>query len=242
MSKPKVVLTRTESDPHELHIKYPHIEWIEFPLIRFDYLELSQKILDEINFNFDYLVFTSQNGAKSFFEQAGDFPDKLIACVGPKTASVVESYGYKVDFIPSVYTSLTLAKELPIRASESLCYIGGNLSSSATVNLLKQRSKVFLQIESYQTLAETHDQEKWNSLFAHEADVISFCSPSAVKSFKSQIAEHSLILPKKTKFAAIGTTTSAAIKDDLSMTSVIGKKHTFASMIEKIVETIADDS
>ena len=241
MKKPKVILTRTENNPHKLSEKYPQIEWIEFPLIKFEYQELSQEVINEIQDNCDWLVFTSQNGVKSFFEQIENIPDKLIACVGPKTAGLVENFGYGVNFIPSIFTSITLAKEMPITHSESICYVGGNLSSQETLDVLEQRSKHFMQIVVYHTTSQMHELFQWQDLLGIEPDFISFASPSAVASFSSQLKKFEIPFPERIQYAAIGTTTSAAIKDDLGMTPIIGEKHTFASMIEKIVETIAHD-
>jgi len=242
MKKANVVLTRTENDPHGLGAKYSQIEWLEFPLIQFDYQEIDQTLIQQINEKYDWLIFTSQNGVKAFFEQASDIPNKLIACVGPKTASLVEDFGYDVDFIPSHFTSITLAKEIPVSSSESVCYIGGNLSSKSTIDLLKERSRQFIQVESYHTKAKSHDVQQWQKLLDSKPDIITFASPSAVNSFTSQLQAFEIPYPKQIKYAAIGSTTARAIKDDLGMTAIIGEKHTFASMIEKIVETTANDS
>ncbi|GLR18319.1 uroporphyrinogen-III synthase [Portibacter lacus] len=241
MAPLSVVLTRTESDAHHLSEQYPQFNWIEFPLIKFEYQALSEDLFDEINDNYDWLVFTSQNGVKAFFEQNQNLENKYIACVGPKTAGLVQDYGHEVNFVPSVYTSLTLANELPLSENESVVYIGGNLSNYETLGILKEKSKHFMQVESYHTVSHHYNEAEWKKFLSQNLSLISFASPSAVTSFVSQLEKYHLDIPQDIKYAAIGTTTQAAIKDDLDMTAIIGEKHTFASMIEKIVMTLSND-
>lgn len=239
MTTSSVVLTRTESDAHHLSDKYPAVKWIEFPLIKFEYQNLSAELFDEINENYDWLVFTSQNGVKAFFEQNNKLDTKYIACVGPKTAGLVQDYGHEVNFVPSVYNSITLAKELPLTQHESIVYIGGNLSNYETLAILKEKAKHFMQVESYHTVSQQHDLEAWKSLLAQEPDIISFASPSAVTSFVTQLKKFNIVVPEGITFAAIGTTTQAAIKDDMGSDAMVGDHYTFTSMIEKIVESLS---
>jgi uroporphyrinogen-III synthase len=238
LNRPVVVLTRTESGPQDLHLKYPSVNWLNFPLINFDYQALNSGLIEKIQLDYDWLLFTSQNGVKSFFQQEVDLKGKKIACVGPKTASLVESMGHQVAFMPSHFTSIYLAKELPSKNHESICYVGGNLSSEATINVLKDRTRKFLQIETYRTVHKRHSEETWKTLLTSELDVISFCSPSAVQSYIDQTREYNLCANKKVQFAAIGTTTASAIEDLLKQRAIIPSKHTFATMIDEIVRVL----
>ncbi len=239
MTKAKVVLTRRENELKDLQSKYPGIEWIDFPLIHFEYQKLEAKVLDQVQEDFDWLIFTSQNGVQSFIEQSGRGVKKnKIACVGPKTAATAEASGLRVEFIPSLATSLTLARELPSTSQESICYIGGNLSSSETILALKEKASSFKQIEVYQTLPKTHRKSEWENLLAQNPGIISFCSPSAVKSYKDQVAHHGLTIPTTTEYASIGSTTYAAVEEHLGSLSIIGNKYTFEAMIQAIVSNL----
>lgn len=242
MKKNYVVLTRKENDLHELNAKFPNIDWIEFPLIEFEYQKIRPEILDQINDDFDWIIFTSQNGVKSFFEQSDLSKDKKIACVGPKTANIVENHGYKVEFLPSVSTSFCLAQEIPISSSENACYIGGNLSNATSINVLKSKAHKFLQIEVYKTIQKLHNIDEWEGLFENKIDVISFCSPSAVDSYIDQISSIKLNIPGEIHYSALGTTTFLTIQNYTHSAPIIGDKHTFDSMIVKIVQTLQHDS
>ncbi|WP_235298353.1 uroporphyrinogen-III synthase [Portibacter marinus] len=235
-----VVLTRAENNLAEIKTRYPQINWIDFPLIDFAYQTLTDQVKYEIEENYDWLIFTSQNGVKSFFDQSENIinlNNHKIACVGPKTAGLVEDYGYEIDFIPSHYTSLILAKELPSTTEESICYIGGNLSRYETLQVLKDKAKLFMQVEVYHTVSYFHALEDWQHLFATSPDIISFCSPSAVDSFNTQLEKYRLHVPSHVKFAAIGTTTADSILASFNQEAMVGESHTFQGMLDAIVQS-----
>ncbi len=119
-----------------------------------------------------------------------------------------------------------------------MCYIGGNLSSMATLSILRERASKFLQVESYQTLAHEHSHEEWAVLLSKDLDVISFCSPSAVQSFVDQTKAFDLQAKELAKFAAIGSTTAASIKQKLRRSSILPRRHTFQEMIAEIVSIL----
>ncbi len=238
MSKPIVLLTRKENHLEELQNQFPRIEWLEFPMIFFKKQTIGQEQIDRIEENVDWLIFTSQNAVKSFFEQIDLKNTKSIACVGPKTRAVVESYGYAVDFIPSKFTSQVLARDIPISPGEHTCYIGGNLSNVETIEMLINKSKGFTKIEAYHTKPHIQNIKAWKKILSPMPNLISFCSPSAVRSFKEQIEKYTLNIPKEVLFASIGTTTQAAVQEYLSAPSIIGAKYTFDAMIDKIIESV----
>lgn len=239
--RPKVVLTREENNLKIIQADYPDIEWISFPLITFEYVKVPEESLKTALKSSSWLVFTSQNGIKAFEEQYKSAPAQKIACVGPKTRDLAESLGFEVHFMPSYYTSKILAEELPVQKNDSICYIGGNLSSDETINILKKRSSQFFQLEVYKTVAKLHPPENWQHLLNTEPNLISFCSPSAVRSFIDQLNKLSLAPPGEALYAAIGTTTALSIKDYIGKSAIVGENHTFEGMIQKITETVEND-
>lgn len=59
---------------------------------------------------FDWIVFSSANGVRFFFEAAGPRPIRArFACVGPATAAALAPYGYAADRIPESYVAEALA-------------------------------------------------------------------------------------------------------------------------------------
>jgi len=78
------------------------------------FLQMLAKIAE-----FDWIIFTSVNGVRIFFEtlqslgkDARVFASARIAVVGGETAATLSSFGIKADFVPTVFTSQQLGKQL----------------------------------------------------------------------------------------------------------------------------------
>lgn len=75
--------------------------------------------------NYEWLVFTSENGVRLFFEQVREkgidlraFGGKKFAAVGPHTAQTLQSFGFIPDLMPEVYTADALASALAARGAK----------------------------------------------------------------------------------------------------------------------------
>ena len=81
---------------------------LEVPLIQFQHVSDTNKVTADIESyieDFEWIVFTSVNGVKYFFEvYQGRLPNK-IAVVGVKTKQALESLGYKVDLVPKRFSA-----------------------------------------------------------------------------------------------------------------------------------------
>lgn len=75
--------------------------------------------------NYEWLVFTSENGVRLFFEQVKEmdidlraFGGKKFAAIGPHTAQTLQSFGFFPDLVPEVYTADALAPALAARGAK----------------------------------------------------------------------------------------------------------------------------
>jgi uroporphyrinogen III methyltransferase/synthase len=86
--------------------------------------EVDRAIAELQEQQFDWLIFTSSNGVRYFFErleqlnQTPDFSRIKLAAVGPQTAKVLQGKGLSVDLIPEIFDGLRLARELTNRGSK----------------------------------------------------------------------------------------------------------------------------
>src|SRR5690606_10432313 len=116
----RVAITRTRDQNSELRDKLEALgaEVVELPLIRVEKdveRELFVEILAELGM-YDWIVFTSANGVRYFFEEFyKGFPDVRalgllrFACVGKATAREVEKHRIRVECIPDTATGDSLA-------------------------------------------------------------------------------------------------------------------------------------
>lgn len=180
--------------------------------------------------NFDWLIFTSTNAVKFFFEciEPKNVKNK-IAVVGEKTKRGVEKYGMKVDFTPTQFTAKQLAKELPIEKNYSILIPRSNLAKNDIVEILKNRSCSVEALTIYINNSIKYSKNELSNIFNQKIDYITFTSGSSVKYF----AELGIELNNE-KVVCIGPETAKVAKKSNFPISAIANPHTTEGMIESI--------
>ena len=86
-----------------------------------------------------YFIFTSQHGVKGFMQQfllqhdLRELYNVKFIVVGKKTKEVLESYGIKADYMPSVYNGASLNKEFKELVKDEGILFRGNHDSTITI-------------------------------------------------------------------------------------------------------------
>ena len=193
---------------------------IDFPMTEIAGAELTPEIQDAINSleKFHWIIFTSANGVKHFFQlvkNSGSFPSLpltvKIAAVGIKTASELEKEGMKVHFTGSGNTAEELANELIRTESLQNCNILlplGNLAPDTLQNKLSGIAHV-MRINVYNTMkADAFVKEPVDRIINNLYDLVLFTSPSGVEYFIDQV--HPENLRHTLRAASIGAVTTKA--------------------------------
>jgi uroporphyrinogen-III synthase len=165
-----------------------------------DFISVSLKAF-KIDSAKDNLIFTSQNAVISFLHNgnSAQLKNNEIFCVGIKTKSALEHYGYKVKVCTDYAEDLakTITKEY---ANENFTFFSGNLRRDTLPEALKAAGIEMNEIQAYETVLSPH---KINS----KLNGILFYSPSGVESY---LKENTI---KEETCFCIGTTTANALKD-----------------------------
>lgn len=98
---------------------------VHYPLIR---VELLDRKISKLN-KYDAILFTSRNGAKAFLGQ-NIVKKQLIIAIGPATKQAVESYGYRVAYMPKKTDSASLLKLVKTKKFKRILYPTSQLSSN----------------------------------------------------------------------------------------------------------------
>lgn len=166
----------------------------------------------EIN-KYNWLVFTSSNGVKIWFEgfrkngcDLRSLAGIKIAVIGKGTADTLKSYGLMPDFIPTEFTAETLGRELgqKIRASgspenERVLILRAKKGSKALTEEFEKAGIYFKDTAIYDTEPVTVERNS----FA-DSDYIVFGSAGGVDAFFQHVYE----LPAKVRLVAIGSYTA----------------------------------
>ena len=224
----RVVLTRASDQNSELHAKLAALgaEVLELPLIRVSKSVKNEdlaEVFPELG-GYDWLVFTSANGVRYYFEEFFRVFDDIrslglirLACVGDATTRAVTALHLKVECQPATATAEALAAALVATGSldsAKILVVTGNQNRELLVTKLEEARAIVDCLQVYQTVKNDLSTDVAAADFrAHGADAILFASSSAVQSFADQAG--ALQLAKEARrplTGSIGPQTSDTMK------------------------------
>lgn len=224
----RIVLTRPRDQAAEWRTQLEALgaTVLQLPLIQVtkDYdKQTLVEVFAEIS-QYEWIVFTSANGARFFFEEFyKGFEDiraiglAQFAVVGEATAEVVRAQHLRVEVQPPKANAEDLAQMLLERESldsAKVLVVTGNLNRDTLVDKFNEARAIVDRLPIYRTEAADIAADPIAGDFRqHGADAIFFASPSAVQSFIDQAATLKLSAKAKRPLAgSIGGTTTAAMQ------------------------------
>ena len=215
-----VVVTRAREQASGLAAQLADLgaEVIQFPTIAIKPLE-DYSSVDAAVRNlgaYDWLIFTSANGVKCFWERleaqgldARALYGLQVAAIGPATAQAVRTHGIAPDFVPEAYIAESVAEGL----------IGLGMDGKKVREVLPEElRKAGAQVDVlpvYETVpAAAHRDEVLQRLEAGTLDAVTFGSSSTVDNFFAQIPADTIRNQpeeKRVKFASIGPVTTKTL-------------------------------
>jgi len=224
----RIVITRPRDQAAEwrAQLEAQGAEVIELPLIQvtkhYDKQTLVE-IFAELT-QYEWIIFTSANGARFFFEEFLKGFDDIralgllrIAVVGEAKADVVRSLHLRVELQPKKANAEELAQAMIERESidsAKVLVVTGNLNRDVLVEKLHEARAIVDTLPIYKTEETNLATDPIAAGFREKgADAILFASPSAAQSFFDQAPALKLSAKAKRPLAgSIGATTTAAMK------------------------------
>lgn len=195
-------------------------ETVYLPLI-----ETSIRQAEKPDFSqYGWLIFTSRTSAEAFCQMQAEV-DFKIAAVGERTAEVFQLNGYRVDFIPTVYSADWFVKEFPaIAGSEKCLFIKGALAKNTIASMPLPVDEWVI----YDTVLKLDNAEKLKNI---KHQTIIFASPSAVSAYRTVGGDWSDI-----EIAAIGHVTEEAILEAGGHVDFIPADYTYLDVVNEIAK------
>ena len=174
--------------------------------------------------SYEWLIFTSTNGVKYFFEEFLRVNDDIralgltrIAVVGEATAAAVRELHLRVELQPKKASGADLADELVARESmdsAKVLVVTGSQNREILIQILEDERAIVDTLPVYQTEETDLAKDPVAGEFrAQGADAILFASPSAAQSFFDQAPALKLAAKAKRPLAgSIGPSTTATMK------------------------------
>ncbi len=242
---------------------------VEFPTIRIaapeDWAPLDRalKRLCESDW-YDWLVFTSANGVKSFFDRLvaqgyslASLDNVRIAAIGPATATTLRKFGARVDLLPSDYIAEAVAASIIADIRNRGEELQGHKvlvarAAEARNVLIHELQSVGAEVDvvaAYRTLSidkdDPHGQIILRQLQSQELDIITFTSSSTVRNFMNWLTGNDelfagaflrqALVNGRPKIACIGPITSQTARECGLYVHIEAQEYTIAGLIEAIV-------
>jgi uroporphyrinogen III methyltransferase/synthase len=246
----RIVVTRARAQSSDLieRLSLLGAECLEYPTIMIEppldwsELDLALNHMDR----YSWLVFTSVNGVKFFFDRlfALDKDVRILgniqtAAIGPATAEELLRFGIKCDIIPDSYQA-----ESVVSAFEKVDVAGQNIllprAAEARPILPEKLTKMGARVHEiavYHTQpVSDHADRLIEELEKKSIDIITFTSSSTVSNFKSLLpADRFLELINGILIASIGPITTETAERLGFTVNITAESYTIPGLVEAIL-------
>lgn len=218
-----------------------------------------QRIPEDLS-GFGWIVFTSANGVRIFFEELRqrkcdlrDLAGQKFAVIGKGTAKSLASYGIQADFIPDRFISDVFGRELAEKirkdAAEKLAINAENQETDRSEKVLILRAENgsphlteeldragirYQDIKIYETRGSAKEEEDVARKLENSR-YITFSSAAGVRAYFERY-----VLPEEAIPICIGPSTASEFEKHSSVHCLMPKEYTVQGMLDEILRCEAE--
>ncbi len=247
----RIVVTRTREQASQLGQKLADLgaDVLNLPTIRLvpptAREDFAAAVVDSRHY--DWLIFSSPNGVKRFFEaffavyeDIRELGGARIAAVGAATAAELKKYGLMVDVMPRKAVAEELIAEFDRKGDEfggvanvTMLWVHSEKGRDVIYKELMKRQAIVDECVAYNTVPETEDPTGARArMEAEGADWVTFASSSAVHSFMAM----GITLPEGCRVASIGPVTTATLAEYGLVPDAEARKHDIPGLVQAILQ------
>lgn len=243
----RILVTRAPHQQASLsrNIREAGGEPVSFPAIRITeppHLERFHRHLRHLD-SYDFLLFTSQNGVRVFFEHMEnlglEFPRHLqTAAIGPRTGEALETFGEPPEIVPEEYRAEQLADEMKEALSTEASLLLAR-SSIARPVLREKLDRAGFQVDEIHPYTigvnREQDPEVIHSLQEEGIDYLTFASSRTVKNTETLIEEYELDHLREAPAVCIGPITAGTAREAGYEVAAQPENYTIDHMVEALL-------
>jgi len=249
----RIVVTRARDQASDFMALLADLgaECVEFPTIEV-IPPLSWKELDRAIGSvesYQWLVFTSVNGVKYFFDRLEDSGQDVrnlkgirIAAIGPKTADAVRRKGVKPDLVPEEYRAEAVVDAFRKHRVEGLRILLPRAAEAREVlpQELEMMGATVEVVEAYRTVKPEGDKDEIRAMLGKgDIHMVTFTSSSTVNNFMEMFegeSEQLLKWMKKVTVACIGPVTAKTAEQRGLSVRITPPDYTIEALAKAIVD------
>jgi uroporphyrinogen-III synthase len=241
------ISTRPKGQSSELNqlLETAGAQTIELPLIEIRPINLTtqEKTFIEKLETFNWLIFTSPNGVRSFFEilkqkKISVLPLTLqIAVIGKKTEKVLSSFGYSPAFVNPGNTGGDFAEAFIQKIKNDthqprVLLALGNLARTVIQEELSQYAE-YTRLNVYETaIPNSVDEKTVQYIMDNRYEMLIFTSPSAIQNFMKLF--HNIPV-ENIRLACIGETTASEARKMGIQPLVVAEDASTQGIVDSII-------
>lgn len=246
----KIVVTRAREQASDLvaNLSEMGADVLECPTIKvvpYEDLSALDSALSNLKF-YDWIVLTSVNGVKHFFDRlfakgldARALGHLRTAAIGPATADMLLNFGLKTDIIPESYRAESVVEAfLKENVAGKKILLPRALEARPILPVeLRKMGAVVDEISTYRTIQDHQNADILLEDLQNDAiDMVTFTSSSTVKNFKALIPDDMFFsLLNKVTVACIGPITADTAKELGFNVHIIADEFTIPGLCQAIV-------
>jgi uroporphyrinogen III methyltransferase/synthase len=246
-----VVVTRAreQASDFRLLLEEKGAQCLEFPTIEvippanWDPLDKAIENLDQ----YDWVIFTSINGVRFFFQRLQEQGEDVralhgirIGAIGPKTAAGLEERGLRLDFIPSEYRAEAVIDGLGAEEVRNKKFLLPRAAKAREIlpEKIEEMGGQIDVVPVYETIRPTGKREEVRDLLKKGLiSCITFTSSSTVENFAKMFPEEDLpSLVEKTSIACIGPITAQTAREHGLEVKIMPGEYTIEALTAEVVE------
>jgi uroporphyrinogen III methyltransferase/synthase len=239
----RIVVTRAREQASELRVQLEALgaEVLELPAIRVEPIAFEMPHLHR----YAWLVFTSANGVRAFFEQGLDaagldaraLGGLRLAAIGPGTAVALEARGLRPDLVPERFVAESLLDAFPAPGApgERVLVVRPEEARDILPEGLGERGHAVDVLPVYRTVRADPDAATLERIRSGEADAWTFTSSSTVTSFVEALGS----LPEpQAVVVSIGPVTSTTARARGLRVDAEADPHTIAGLVQAVLGSL----
>ena len=246
----RIIVTRAREQASRLVEMIEELggEALEYPTIKItgpeDYRHFDS-VLGRLN-SYGWIVFTSVNGVKAFFDRMKALKMDIralgtakLAAVGEATGAELEDRGLTVDCMPERYTTEELLKGFPAPADagEKVLLARADIAAQALTEGLAEKGFQVEDLVAYRTVVDSSGRDEMiKQLKDGEVDYVTFTSSSTVKNFVSILGSGNMELLPGLKAVCIGPVTAKTAEENGIKGAVMAETYTIEGVAKKLLE------
>ena len=192
--------------------------------------------------SYDWIIFTSINGVRYFFERFSELERDIrdlggvkLAAIGEKTAKALKNRGLRVELVPEEYRAEALLEELKVLDEEKKILLPRTTRARDVLREgLEKEGLEVDEVETYRTLSTSLHEDVKRDLEDGKYDLITFTSSSTVENFLGMLGDKNYL--KDMTLAAIGPVTASTAEEEGLSVDIVASEYDIEGLYEAILD------